>query len=171
MKYSGIFFFVLTVSMVAACSAQPPVTNKNDHPISSEDTSEPTEIIDTDRFEITESALLESMDIVFLESFPLQVHVILTGNFPDGCTFVQSHKVTREDNHFNISVFTKRPSEALCTEALVPFEYTVFLDVYGLPAGDYSVSAYNVSDSFTFKQDNFEPGKNACTLYPGCGDQ
>ena len=81
------------------------------------------------------------------------------------------HEVKREGNTFDIKVYTKRPVGAFCTEALVPFEYIVPLDVYGLSAGKYYVKAYNVSSEFSFTQDNIQPDKDACTLYPGCGDK
>ena len=157
--------------LMGACLNNIPEPIGGDQPVSSEDTPAPTETLDPDKFEIGEAAYIDSMDIVFLESFPLQVHAVLKGNFPDGCTSIQNHEVKRDGNTFDIKVFTKRPVDAFCTEALVPFEYTVPLDVYGLTAGDYTVKAYNVSNEFTFTQDNIQPDKDACTLYPGCGDK
>lgn len=160
----GITFFM------GACLKNNPVPIDGDKPVSSDDTPAPIETLDPDKFEVGETAYIDSMDIVFLESFPLQVHSVLKGNLPDGCTSIQHHEVKRDGNTFVINVFTKRPVDAFCTEALVPFEYPVPLDVYGLIAGDYTVKAYNVSNEFTFTQDNIQPDKDACTLYPGCGD-
>lgn len=171
MKYSLILPLVASVSIFWACSSPFPVSDMNDQPVSSEDTPDPTETLDPKKYEIGETAYIDSLDIVFLESFPLQVHAVLKGNFPDGCTSVQSHEVKLEGNTFYIKVFSKRPVDAFCTEALVPFEYIVPLDVYGLTAGDYIVKAYNVFNGFTFTQDNIQPDKDACTLYPGCGDK
>ena len=161
----GLTFFI------SACLNNIPKPVGGDQPVSSEDTLAPIDTLDPEKFEIGETAYFDSMDIVFLESFPLQVHVVLKGNFPDGCTSIQDHEVKREENTFDIKVFTKRPVDAFCIEALVPFEYIVPLDVYGLGAGEYSVKAYNVSSEFSFTQDNIQPDKDACTLYPGCGDK
>jgi hypothetical protein len=171
MKYFLTLHLIAIASFLGACSSPLPVGDINDQPVSSEDTPAPIETLDPNKFEIGEAAYIESMDIVFLESFPLQVHAVLKGNFPDGCTSIHRHEVNREGNAFEIKVITKRPVDAFCTEALVPFEYIVPLDVYGLSAGDYSVKAYNVLSEFTFTQDNIQPDKNACTLYPGCGDK
>ena len=116
-----------------------------------------------------ETAYIDSIDPVFLESFPLQVHAVIKGNFPDGCTAIQRHEVNREGNTFLIKIFTQRPKGSFCTQALVPFEYIVPLDVYGLQAGKYLVKAYNASSEFNFSQDNVLQGAEACTLYPDCG--
>lgn len=165
----GVFLLGITI-FLGACvkNSQEPIGG--DQPVSSEDTPAPKETLDPHKFEIDEAAYIDGMDIVFLESFPLQVHAVLKGNFPDGCTSIEHHEVKHDRSTFIIKVFTKRPMDAFCTEALVPFEYPVPLDVYGLTAGDYTVKAYNVLSEFTFTQDNIQPDKDACTLYPGCGD-
>jgi len=166
----GILLIGITFFM-GACLKNFPEPVGGNQPVTSEDTPAPTETLNPDEFEIGETAYIDNMDIVFLESFPLQVHAVVKGNFPDGCTSIQHHEVKREKNTFEIKVFTKRPVDAFCTEALVPFEYTVPLDVYGLAAGDYTVKAYNIFNEFTFTQDNILLDKDACTLYPGCGDK
>ena len=155
----GILLIGITFFMCACLKNLPEPVGGN-QPVSSEDTPAPTETLDLGKFEIDEAAYIDSMDIVILESFPLQVHAVLKGNFPDGCTSIQNHEVKRDGNTFVIKVFTKRPVDAFCTEALVPFEYTVPLDVYGVTAGDYTVKAYNVSNEFTFTQDNIQPDKD-----------
>ena len=90
-----------------------------------------------------------------MESFPLQVNVIITGNLPDGCTsIVGSRAIKIDENVFEIHVYTERMIDALCTQALVPFEENVKLDVYGLDAGTYLVKVNDLSESFTFDMDN-----------------
>jgi inhibitor of cysteine peptidase len=128
--------------------------DKNDLPVSSKDTPSATQMVNQGDFEIGEAAYIDSIDTVFLESFPIQVHAVLKGNFPDGCTTIQRHEVEREGNTFLIKIFTQRPVDAFCTEALVPFEFTVPLDVYGLPADTYIAKAYNAAAEFTFSQNN-----------------
>jgi inhibitor of cysteine peptidase len=159
-----------TAVFLSACLRNISEPGSNDLPVSSEDTPDPKETLDPKKFVIGEAAYIEMIDIVFLESFPLQVHAIIKGNLPDGCTTIQRHEVNREKNTFSIKVFTQRPVDAICTQALVPFEYVVPLDVYGLHAGNYSVKAYNAFGEFTFSQDNVQSDKDACTLYPDCGD-
>lgn len=97
---------------------------------------------------------LNSMDINILESFPVQVTVDLAGNLPDGCTTIQSIESSLEEQVFTITFRTHRPAGKMCTEALVPFEETISLDVYGLPAGEYTVVVDDLMDSFTLDVDN-----------------
>jgi len=60
----------------------------------------------------------------------------------------------QEGNSFKVKILTLREKEAMCTQALVPFETSVPLDVIGLPAGIYEVIVYDVRTEFTFTQDN-----------------
>ena len=97
---------------------------------------------------------LNSMEINLMESFPVQVSVTLAGDLPDGCTTIQSIESSLEDQVFTIIFRTHRPAGQMCTEALVPFEETVSLEVYGLPAGEYTVVAGDLMDTFTLDVDN-----------------
>lgn len=102
------------------------------------------------------TALVEEVDIRILESFPVQVHVAARGNLPDGCTQINENATTvqRDGNTFNVYLGTIRPKEALCTEALVPFEHTIPLDVYGLERGTYTVNVNGVEETFELTIDN-----------------
>jgi inhibitor of cysteine peptidase len=91
---------------------------------------------------------------MFLESFPLQVRILISGSLPDGCTTVYRTESTREGDRFTIKIFTLRERDAMCTQALVPFEVSVPLDVVGLPAGTYRVMVYDLTTEFTFTQNN-----------------
>ena len=54
-----------------------------------------------------------------------------------------------------VKIITKRPTgDVSCTMAIVPFEETVSLEVEGLPAGEYTVQSDEISETFTFEQDN-----------------
>ena len=102
-------------------------------------------------------APIDSFDIVFLESFPLQVHVIVTGNLPDGCTKIDEVTSERKGDTFVVRLTTRRPVDQMCTEALVPYEEVVSLDVYGLPAGTYTVDVNGMTGAFTLETDNVLP--------------
>lgn len=97
-----------------------------------------------------QDATVESLDILILESFPVQVQVTVSGYLPDGCTELHEITVERQDQDFILTVRTRRPTgDIACTQALVPFEETVELDVEGLAAGTYTVTAHGLEDSFT----------------------
>ena len=100
-------------------------------------------------------ALVKSLDIQILESFPLQVHVVIRGDLPDaGCTTIASVNQVRDGNTFKLTLLTTTDPLARCAQALTPFEEVVTLDVKDLPAGTYIVNAGSVEETFEFTMDN-----------------
>ena len=106
------------------------------------------------KFSYGSSATVESLDVRIMESFPVQVSVVLTGYLPDGCTEIYEITAPRDEQTFTIEVVTQRPEDAACTMAIVPFEEIISLDVEGLPAGEYTVKYGNLAETFTLEQDN-----------------
>ena len=101
------------------------------------------------------AATVNSLDILLLESFPLQVNAVIRGDLPDaGCTKIASVDQMREGNTFRLTLVTTTDPLALCAQVLTPFEQVVSLDVNGLPAGTYTVEAGGVQQTFTFDIDN-----------------
>ena len=106
------------------------------------------------------TAVVESIEILVLESFPLQIHVIVKGYLPDGCTEIDRVEEERDGNTFTVTMTTKRPKDMMCTQAIVFYEEEVPLDVYGLKAGTYDVNVNTMTDSFELFTDNIveDPG-------------
>jgi len=144
--------FLLAIMISSACV--PNELADGNEPLSSEDTLAPTATLDESAYELGENAIVESVEIVFLESFPLQVHAVVSGYLQDGCTTVRSAESEQVNSTFKVRIYTRRPKDAVCTQALVPFEENVPLDVYGLEAGTYGVDVYGETATFTFQQDN-----------------
>jgi len=100
------------------------------------------------------TAQVDSIDLLMLESFPVQITALVRGNLPDGCTTIDQIAQERQGNTFKVTITTKRDAGKMCTEALVPFEEAISLEVNGLPAGTYTVDVNGVTGSFTFDVDN-----------------
>ncbi|PAV11117.1 hypothetical protein ASJ81_11470 [Methanosarcina spelaei] len=100
------------------------------------------------------TAKVESVQIATLESFPVQIQVIAKGYLPDGCTEIDEIKNESKGNVFNINISTKRPKDALCTQATKNFTETIPLEVRGLKAGNYTVNVNGVTESFELPVDN-----------------
>ncbi len=100
------------------------------------------------------TAVVESTEILLLESFPVQIHVVAKGYLPDGCTEIDRVEKERDGNTFTVTITTKRPKDMMCTQAIVPYEKVVPLDVYGLKAGTYDVNVNTATDSFELSTDN-----------------
>jgi len=102
-------------------------------------------------------AVVENVEIVFLESFPLGVHSVASGYLHDPCTVIDEVSVERDGNHFEVLIATLREAEVMCIQVIEEFEQNIPLDVYGLPAGDYTVTVNGIDAEFTFLQDNSLP--------------
>lgn len=99
-------------------------------------------------------AVVNSIDVLILESFPVQVNVVARGDLPDSCTRIDEVISQQSENTFRVALTTLRQPDLACTQALTPFEETISLNVDGLPAGTYNVSVNGVTDSFTLAVDN-----------------
>ena len=99
-------------------------------------------------------ARVETVELLMLESFPVQINVVARGSLPDGCTKIHEIIKEREGNSFLVTIRTARPADAMCTQALVPFQEVISLDVVGLKAGKYTVEVNGVKGSFELSQDN-----------------
>ena len=100
---------------------------------------------------------VDTVEIQIMESFPLQAQAVIGGNFSDGCTTLEEVRTERTDDTFTLNLFTSRPPDVDCTEALVPFTETVPLDIEGLAAGTYTVEAGQQAATFTLDVDNVLP--------------
>ena len=98
-------------------------------------------------------ASVDEIEIIILESFPVQVQVIASGNLPDTCTEISEINQEREGNTFFVSIKTYHPPGP-CIQVLAPFEETIPLEVYGLPAGTYTVDVNGVQGTFDLEVDN-----------------
>jgi hypothetical protein len=109
-----------------------------------------------------ENAIVDDLQIMILESFPVQANAVIRGSLPDGCTAIKEINATLDEDTFNVQILTERPAQAVCTEALVPFEKTVSLDVYGLPGGTYTVKAGEQTATFTLDVPNVPQTEITC---------
>src|SRR6056297_2767724 len=101
----------------------------------------------------TNTANVTEIDILILESFPVQVHVVAKGYLPNPCTQINQIIENREGNSFTVIITTKT-SPGPCIQVIKPFEETIPLDVYGLSAGTYNVNVNGIEGSFTLDVDN-----------------
>lgn len=97
---------------------------------------------------------VDSINLLTLESFPVQMRAIVKGTLPDACTTISLASSQRDGNTFKINFVTTRPADAVCAQMLTPFEQSVTLDVAGLKAGTYTVIAGDVIETFELAVDN-----------------
>jgi inhibitor of cysteine peptidase len=112
-----------------------------------------------DRSVTTGKAPVQSIEILIMESFPVQVAVLARGELPDACTEIDeiSQTVDLEKDTLWVEITTVRTTDEVCIQVLAPFEERIPLEVYGLPAGTYTVDVDGVTGSFTLSVDNVPP--------------
>jgi inhibitor of cysteine peptidase len=103
------------------------------------------------------TAQVDSIDILILESFPVQIHVLAKGHLPDSCTTIDHISEELDGATFRVTITTARPGGESCAQVLTPFEENIPLDVYGLAAGTYTVEVNGVTGTFTLDIDNLPP--------------
>lgn len=102
-------------------------------------------------------APVDTVDVMKLESFPVQINVVAHGHMPDGCTTLGDVKQSYANKKFTITIESKKPLDAeACTLQYEEFTKTISLNgVVGLAKGVYTVSVNGVPGSFTLEMDNF----------------
>ena len=99
-------------------------------------------------------ANVNTIEIMILESFPVQINVAARGEHPDSCTKVDEITTVREGNTFVVTINAFRPTDAMCAQVITPYEEVVALDVFELKAGVYTVDVNGIRDTFELQMDN-----------------
>jgi len=147
-----ILISITLIILISGCSCQKPVVSNGSENTSGNQTPSPGEN-NEEEFMIG-VASVDNVQVLIMESFPVQVSVEATGYLPDGCTNIGNVTTTKDGNTFYVEIGTIRPRDALCTQALVPFTRSVPLDVYGLEKGVYNVDVNGKTASFELSADN-----------------
>jgi inhibitor of cysteine peptidase len=158
MKQPGLFLMAVLLAagaLLAACSTQPTLTPTPAFDI------QPPGVKATPGEAIRAKAQIDDIEILILESFPVQVNVMVHGNLPNGCATIDDIVQERIGQEFRVTITTVQPADVMCAEVLVPFEETISLDVVGLKAGTYTVNVNGVIRSFDLAMDNVLPTESA----------
>ncbi|WP_455364353.1 hypothetical protein [[Eubacterium] cellulosolvens] len=141
-----IIFLIVTVFSIGMLYYQQPEKSRDDH----------TSVIEG-------LADVDEIEIIILESFPVQINVVARGSLPDTCTEI--YVVTkREGNTYFITITTSRPADAICAQVVTPFEKIIPLDVVGLKAGIYTVEVNGVNGTFELQVDNISQNGGALSV-------
>lgn len=98
-------------------------------------------------------APVSDVSVEILESFPVQVRVVVSGSLTCGNSTLGDVEIEKQDNKFVVHLYELVPTGNVCLENLVSFEKSIPLDVYGLPAGEYTVSVHGISSTFVLDID------------------
>ncbi|MCO5188093.1 MAG: NBR1-Ig-like domain-containing protein [Anaerolineae bacterium] len=151
MRKQDLRFFTLIIALVLLLGLV--ACNTADEPTDDSNSAEtPTVIAATESY----PAPVDAVEILIMESFPVQINVIATGTLPDGCSSIDVDNMTQTltDNTFTVTVEAVRPADVGCTAEAVPFQQIISLNVTDLPAGSYTVDVNGQTAGFTLDVDN-----------------
>lgn len=92
---------------------------------------------------------VETFDLVALQTYPVQVRVAVYGWMSDSCTSIRNFTQIREGQTIYLKIYTTRPADAMCAQAIKRFRRTFPLETAGLPPGDYTVDVSGKRKHFT----------------------
>lgn len=102
--------------------------------------------------------MMDSVEVLLLESFPVQVSIKEAGNKSVPCVELQPVALSREGDLFTVVIAETSlgPAET-CIAVPDPFELSFALDVLGLSAGTYGVNVNGTEAQFSLDVDNVGP--------------
>ncbi len=166
----AVLLFVLLVACTAppgdepGAGLDPTATPAADDPVGSDDATATPGVEEEDPGDgemLIRDAVITEVEVLIMESWPLQARVEIDGELGDGCTELEPITTEREGDTFFITVRTARPVDAVCTLELRFFSESVALDIEGLEAGTYTVDVNGVTETFTLDRDNVaQPGED-----------
>ncbi len=111
-----------------------------------------------DRTPSQREAMVESIEVVILETMPVQIEVIARVMLSDACTGIGQITQTREGDTFKITITTSRPADLYCAQVIKNVEQRITLEgTDGLEAGTYTVDVNGKTASFTLGATNALP--------------
>jgi inhibitor of cysteine peptidase len=95
---------------------------------------------------IVDPVTIERIDVLLLESFPVQVQVNVEGYLPDPCYEAQEPVVEQDGNRFIIEIVGERAEDEVCAQVIQPYEQSINLG--SVEPGDYAVEVNGVVQEF-----------------------
>lgn len=98
---------------------------------------------------------VEAVEVRLLESFPVQIELVIKGALPDGCEYQLIASEQREGQMVSIMLEGQRPADLSCTAEIQPIAYTLLLGdglplaERGLAPGDYTPTVNDYQTSFS----------------------
>ena len=86
---------------------------------------------------------INNVSVEILESFPMQIHVVVDGMLNDGCTTLNEITQRREENTVHVRITTKRPKDAFCIQVITEIQERIPLEGRFLP-GNYKIIVNDV---------------------------
>lgn len=140
-KIQNFIIVLFAILALTACAAVP--SNPNDAVVTSPGQgSPPDEGVQTPTGGewLRGEVFLQESQVLLLESYPIQVRVLLRGEKPTPCHEMRVViSEPDEQNRIDLEVFTEVELGEMCIQVIEPFEETVAIPMNGAPDGEYTI--------------------------------
>lgn len=92
--------------------------------------------------------VIETVDVLILESFPVQLHLQVTGYQSDGCEVPVVVTQRREGNEVFVEIYRELSAAMTCPAGTVPYEAKIPLEG-GFESGTYTIHVNDVIKTVT----------------------
>lgn len=138
--------FVLMIFMlVVSCSSDK---------LSSSDTIDTKNLTSLTQEATITYAAVDEIEMMIIETFPVQVNVIAKGYFHDDCTKIDHITEEQSGNTLTLKMIIVRQTDKVCKQDIKPFQEIIPLNVAGFYADIYTVNVNNKSAIFELGVDN-----------------
>jgi hypothetical protein len=107
--------------------------------------------------EASKSSPIEQLEVYTVAAFPVRVHAVLSGHYPDTCTRLTNIQEDISGTIISLTLTFERIQQSDCSNVKTPFEEIVPLSVAGLPADTYMVEVNGLQAVFELLSDNLPP--------------
>ena len=96
-------------------------------------------------------APIHEVEVLFMESYPVQVGVHIQGGLRDGCTTFHDAVVTREEDTISIEVTVQKPKDAVCPAVYTYFEENLNLGSDFVSGTTYTLIVNDYTTTFVYQ--------------------
>lgn len=142
MKLKTLFVAALLAGILAGCGPEEAAVEPQPQPTDSANAQPlPTDVIEPGKGGPVQGPVyLSHASIIVMESFPVQVSVLLQGDLPTPChSFHYTLAEPDAENAIHLSLYSEAEPDVMCIQVLQPFEESIRLPMEGRPEGTYRV--------------------------------
>ena len=121
----------------------------------------------TDKRFIIGDMPIDDISVEILESFPLQIHLVVKGFLRDGCTKLNKITQQRAEDVIRVNITTKRPKDEICIQVIQEVTERIPLKGRFLP-GHYKVIVNGVEKEFEISGPESSILQGKVTIGPLC---
>jgi inhibitor of cysteine peptidase len=137
-----LLIVIVLVLLLSACGAVQLVTPNPNTPYDSIQPANPSKPTgEPAAGELIEGKVyINQVDLMVMESFPLQIAVVVAGDLPTPCHNLEI-EVSEPNalNEIHVWVYSVFPADVICVQVLESFEANISIPMAGAADGEYSV--------------------------------